>query len=48
MPIVNTSKKAWIIDFPLMGSNGAESLGKRLMLVIMASVMASNVPGDLL
>ena len=25
--------RAWIIDFPLMHSDGAESLGKRLMLV---------------
>ena len=53
MPTVSTNKKGvfcwWVA---LMGSDGAESLSKQSMIclqwVIMASVMASNVPDGLL
>ena len=45
-------RRTWIIDFLLVDSDGAESLGKQSMLrlqwVIMASIMASNVPDGLL
>ena len=57
MPIVSTNEKGMNYWFVLMGSNGAENLGKpsmhasqhqrNLWWVIMAGVMASDIPDGL-
>ena len=55
MPIVSTNEKGVNYWFVVMGSDGAESLGKLSMLhdinilwwVIMTSVMASDIPDSL-
>ena len=31
-------RRVWIIDFPLMGSNGAESLGTEAIIIIVTNI----------